>query len=387
MNIVLLSPNFPPNYRYFAVAARRAGANVLGIGDAPYDRLRPELRHALHEYFRVDRLDDYDALLRACGYFTFHYGRLDCIESHNEAWLEVDARLRQDFNVTGLLVDDMAKVKRKSRMKRLFRAAGLDVPQGALINTLAEAERFIAQVGYPVVAKPDVGVGAAQTYCLEHDQDLRAFWDVRSHEPYLLEQYVYGQLHSFDGLTDQDGRIVFYTAHAYEPNIMEVVNADLDVYARSLREVPAGLEQAGRTAVETFDIRQRFFHIEFIALPDQDGWLALEVNMRPPGGPMMDVLNYAHDIDLYREWVNVVMFNTFTAEVKRPYYAAFVGRKGHRPHRYSHREIVDTLSATLVHTEQLPPIFARAMGHQGYILRSPDRAELQQAIDFILSPP
>jgi biotin carboxylase len=292
-----------------------------------------------------------------------------------------------DFNVPGLHLADMAKVKRKSQMKRIFQDAGLDVPAGVLVNTIDEARGFVDRVGYPLVAKPDVGVGAAHTYHLANDDDMETFWRSRSPEPYMLEEYVVGRLHSFDGLTDQDGHIVFHTAHHYEPAIMEVVNKDLDVTARNFRDVPEGLEYAGRRAVAAFDVRERFFHIEFIALPDEGRWLALEMNMRPPGGPMMDVLNYAHDIDLYREWANVVMYNAFTAEVRRPYWCAFVGRKRHRPHRYTHQEILNAVGALIVHTEALPPVFARAMGHQGYILRSADRAELQSAIDFILTPP
>ncbi|MGC9348178.1 MAG: hypothetical protein ACP5JG_08590 [Anaerolineae bacterium] len=146
MNIVLVSPQFPPNFYNFAVAARRAGANVLGIGDAPYDSLRGELRKALTEYFRVDDMDNYGNLVRACGFFTFRYGKLDCLESHNEYWLGTDARLRADFNIPGLRPPDMAKVKQKSRMKRIFTDAGLEVPAGALVNTLDEARGFVEPV-------------------------------------------------------------------------------------------------------------------------------------------------------------------------------------------------------------------------------------------------
>ncbi len=386
MNIVLLSPNFPINYGNFAIAARQVGATVLGVGDAPYDSLRPELRHALHEYYCVNRLDDYASLVKACGYFTYRYGKLDRIESHNEAWLQVDARLRSDFNVSGLQLDEIARLRRKSHMKRLFREAGLDVPAGVLMNSLDEAKHFIDQVGYPVVAKPDVGVGAEGTHLLTDEDSFRVFWTTRASGPYVLEQYVRGTLHSFDGLADQDGHIVFCSAHTYVPSIMHVVNEDLDVYARSMREMPEGLNRAGRRAVAAFGVRERFFHIEFIERSQDGGLLALEMNLRPPGGPMMDVLNYANDIDLYREWANVVMFNNFTATVAWPYCCAFVGRKRHRPHRYTHREIVDALRELIVDTLALPPVFARAMGDQGYILRSPDCSKLQEAIDFILTP-
>ncbi|MBN2393437.1 MAG: hypothetical protein JXR84_22080, partial [Anaerolineae bacterium] len=102
MNVVLLSPNFPLSYYQFAVGLKRAGATVLAIGDAHYEALRPELRDALTEYYRVDSLHDYAQLLRACAYFTYRYGKLDRLESHNEFWLETDARLRLDFNIPGL---------------------------------------------------------------------------------------------------------------------------------------------------------------------------------------------------------------------------------------------------------------------------------------------
>jgi hypothetical protein len=385
MNMVLVSPHFPPNFYNFAVAASRAGANVLGIGDAPYGELRTQLRQALTEYYRVDDVSSYESLIRACGYFTFHYGKIDCIESHNEHWLATDARLRQDFNVPGLLPADMAAVKRKSTMKRIFVSAGLDVPPGVLATALDDTLAFAETVGYPLVAKPDVGVGAARTHKIRSQDGLRAFWASKGAEPYVVEAFVRGELYSFDGLTDQEGRVLFSTAHTYRPSIMDVVNEDVDVCAVSFREVPPGLKQVGMRAVEAFDVRARFFHIEFFHVPDQGRWIALEMNMRPPGGPMMDVLNYANDIDLYREWVNVVMFNTFTAETARPYYCSFVGRKRHLAHAHSHRDILDGLGDVLVHHEPVPPVFARAMGHHAYVLRSPDRAVLQNAIDYILA--
>jgi len=66
MNFVYLSPHFPPNYYRFCVGLREEGVNVLGLADAPYESLRPELRGALSEYYRVDDMNSYDALVR-CG--------------------------------------------------------------------------------------------------------------------------------------------------------------------------------------------------------------------------------------------------------------------------------------------------------------------------------
>jgi hypothetical protein len=384
VNLVLFSPHFPPNFYNFAVAAHNAGLTTLGIGDTPFDLLRAELRNALTEYYYVSDLHHYEALVRACGYFIYKYGKIDRLESHNEYWLEQDARLREDFNIPGLRPRDMEVVKRKVRMKQVFSRAGIEVAPGMIVTTLDEARALIKEKGYPMVAKPDVGVGAAETYEITSDAELERFFINKPAVEYVLERYIFGTLYSFDGLTDRVGRIVFSTAHSYHPSIMDVVNADLDVYACSLRVVPKELEEIGTKAVKAFDVHERFFHIEFIHHAESNSWVALEMNMRAPGGPMLDVFNYANDIDIYREWVNVIAFNTFSAETDRPYFCAFVGRKAYLPHKHSRPEILSECRDFIIHHETTPSVFARAMGNYAYLVRSPDIDKLQKAIDFIL---
>src|SRR5512143_682500 len=84
MNFVFLSPHFPPNYYQFCVHLRNLGANVLGLAEEPYDRLRPELKHALTDYYKVNAMHDYAELVRALGYFTHRYGKIDRLDSLNE---------------------------------------------------------------------------------------------------------------------------------------------------------------------------------------------------------------------------------------------------------------------------------------------------------------
>ncbi len=258
--------------------------NVLGLADAPYGSLRPELRGALSEYYRVDDMNSYDALLRALGHFTHRHGKIDRIDSHNEYWLETEARLRTDFNMAGLRQDRIGIVKRKSAMKEVYRSAGIRVARGAVVRTLEEARRLVAETGYPVVAKPDVGVGAAATFKIRDDAGLAAFFASKPPADYIVEEFVQGRIFSFDGLADRDGNLVFFTAHAYSQGIMETVNEDNHVFYYSLREIPADLEDAGRRTARAFDVRERFFHFEFFRTDGDGGITALEVNLRPPGG-------------------------------------------------------------------------------------------------------
>ena len=87
-NFIFISPNFPTNYWQFCRELKNDGMNVLGIGDQPYDELKPELKDSLNEYYKVGSLENYDEVYRAVAFFIFKYGRIDWLESNrpNTGW-------------------------------------------------------------------------------------------------------------------------------------------------------------------------------------------------------------------------------------------------------------------------------------------------------------
>jgi biotin carboxylase len=382
MNVIMLSPHFPPNYVRFSVGLRQLGVNVLGLADEPYEQLSPKLKGTLVEYYHVDDMHNYDQLLRACGYFTHRHGKIDRLESHNEYWLETDARLRTDFNVPGLKTDDMPKIRLKSLMKKVFQKAGVPVARGAVVKTVERARQLVREVGYPVVAKPDSGVGAAATFKIHGDEELESFFAQKPDVDYIMEEFIEGSICTFDGLTDGAGNPVFYTSHQYSQGVMETVNEALDIYYYSLRQIPRDLEEAGRRVLKAFGVRERFFHFEFFRTPE-GGLVALEVNMRPPGGLTMDMFNYANNIDLYREWANIVVFDRFTADFCRPYHCSFVGRRFQHHYVHSHDELLNMLGPLIVHHEPINSTFGVALGDYGYLVRSPDVQEIHAAARVI----
>ena len=105
VNFVFFSPHFPDNSTDFCERLAKAGATVLGVGDAPYDALNPRLKAALAEYYRIADLENEDLTLRALGHFVHRWGRLDRFESLNEHWLELEAQMRTDFNIFGTKLD------------------------------------------------------------------------------------------------------------------------------------------------------------------------------------------------------------------------------------------------------------------------------------------
>jgi hypothetical protein len=382
MNVVFISPHFPPQYHHFCRGLKQAGAIVLGIGDAPNDQLHPELRDALTKYYHVTDMDDYGALLRACGWFTHQYGKIDRIDSLNEYWLATEARLRDDFNIFGIRGKDIDGIRRKSKMKEIFRAAGVPVAKGQVVHTIDAARTLITETGYPVVAKPDAGVGALATWRLDNEADLKSFFKNKPQVDYILEAFVSGAIHSFDGLTDHGGNIVFCTGHIFSQGIMETVNEGRHIHYYSLRELPEPLEAMGRRCVREFGLRERFFHIEFFKTGPED-YVALEVNMRPPGGFTTDMLNYAADVDIYRAWAEMIVNGKTDLDYQRRYHCCYASRKTALHYTHPHEQILDRYGAAIVQVASVPGVFASALGEIGYIFRSKNLETIFEITDFI----
>lgn len=374
MNIVFLSPNFPPNYERFCIHLHHFGVNILGVSDQPYESLSPSLRTALTEYYHVADLHNYDDVLRALGHYTHRYGKIDRVDSLNEHWLETEARLRTDFNVTGFKLDDLPSIKRKSNMKRLFARVGVEVARGQIARSPKQVRAFVGEVGYPVVAKPDIGVGANRTYKLTNAQELETFLAGPFHD-YFIEEFIHGVIQTFDGLTDWQGNPVFYTSTQYSQGVMEVVNTDGDVYYYTQRQIPPDVEQVGRALLRVFDVRERFFHFEFFRTPE-GRLVALEVNLRPPGGLSIDMFNYANDIDLYYEWASLLVNGRSLARFAWPYHVCYIGRKYNKSYVLSFEDVLARFGDRIVQHQSMAEVFRRAMGDYGYIVRSPDQKEI-----------
>ena len=378
MNVVFISPHFPPNWYLFAVALRDQGANVLGVGDAPYEELRQELRDSLDEYYRVYDMNDYTELVKALGWLTNRVGKLDRLDSLNEWWLETEARLRTDFNIEGIQTSDIARMKRKSLMKRLFLQAGLTPGAGRVCRSAHATRAFIEEVGYPVVAKPDAGVGAAATYRLDSDTDLERFLAEKPAVDYIIEQYLDGTLLTYDGLANRRSEVVFGSSFYYSSGVMEAVNADWDIWYCITREVPEDVEAAGRAIVRTWRIRERPFHFEFFRLPGGK-LVPLEVNVRPPGGMTVDMFNYANDMNFYRAWAAMLVHGRYEETPTRAYATAYIGRKNRFRYELSHKQVLRRYRDMIVFDTPMAGVFARAIGDFGYILRDPDEARVTAA--------
>ena len=391
MNFIFISPNFPSNYWQFCDRLRANGVTVLGVGDAPYDGLDPRLKAALTEYFRVNSLEDYDQVYRAVGYFAFRYGKIGWIESLNEYWLEQDARLREDFHVTtGILPDRIGFIKEKSLMKRIYLDAGIPTARQHLVSTREAGRAFIAQVGYPVIVKPDVGVGATDTWKLENDAQLDAFYDRLPEHPYVMEEFIEGEICSYDAIVDSKCEPLFESMTVWPP-VMDIVNRDLDLMYYTCPAVPERLRELGRRTVKAFGVDRRFVHLEFFRLTkarkglgEIGDFAALEVNMRPAGGYTTDMMDYAHATDVYRIYADMVAFDTRRMpEGPEHFYCVYASRKDGHSYTHSHAQIMARYGEAMVMQEEMPRMNWPQMGRYMYTARLESFAETEAFIRFV----
>lgn len=392
MNLVFISPNFPVSYRNFCQRLKGNGVNVLGIGDAPYDELDWELKDALTEYYKVDTLEDYDSVMRALGFFVFKYGKIDWLESNNEYWLGLDAQLRQDFNIrTGVQPEDLALWKSKSSMKPIYHQAGIPCAREHMVSDIEHAKEFIDEIGgYPVFAKPDVGVGADDTYKIENESDLEHFFEVKQDVQYIMEEFIFGDIHTYDAVCDSNGEPLFESSFKC-PNVAETVNNGEDCFYYVTPGVPEQLKEYGRKALKAFKVRSRFVHFEFFRLTkakkglgEVGDFVGLEVNMRPAGGYTPDMMNYAHSTDVYQIWADMVTDDLRLVQDSGPHrYCVYAGRKDDNPHKHTHDEIMKQYENQIVMADRMPDVFAAAMGNQMYILILDTPEEVAAAEEYI----
>ena len=378
MNFVYISPQFPKTNWEFCDRLKKNGVNILGIADIEYDQLDQKLKDNLTEYYKVSSLENYDEVLKAVAFFTHKYGKIDWLESNNEYWLAQDAQLRSDFNITtGIKADKIANIKEKSKMKKAYKKAGIPSADFSLVTTLAKAKKFIEKVGYPVVTKPDNGVGASDTHKIKNEDELKAFFENRNKDiKYIMEEYVDGDLVSYDAIIDSNGNPLFETG-IFEPAIMDVVNDGLDVFYYVEKKMPEKLLDAGRKSIKGFGVKSRFVHLEFFKLnEDKDGlgkkgdYIGLEANMRPAGGYTPDMYNYANNTDVYQIWADMVAFdeirNANLNDDLEKNYCIYVSRRDNHNYVHSHDEIKQKYGQSIVMDERMPDIFSRAMGNYMY---------------------
>ena len=388
MNVVFISPHFPLYFHNFCSRLKIRGVNVLGIGDANYSEISNETKDSLSEYYRVNSLENYDEVYKAVAYYISKYGRINFVESQNEYWLETDARIRTDFNInSGTKYEDLAVMKYKSKMKDIYKSIGLNAARYCLVDTFENALAFVEKVGYPIVVKPDNGVGASSTYKLKDQSELEYFFATKDNRVYIMEEYVNGHVETYDGITDSNKNILIANSTIMLNSIMDNVNENCDTAFCNRFVAGSDIEEVGKKVVQAFDTRSRFFHFEFFRLDaDKEGLgkkgdlVGLEVNMRAPGAYMPDMINFSYETDVYTIWADMLIYDKCFMDVKQKYLVAYIGRRDGIDYMLSNDQINQKYGDLVMLDVDVPEALSAAMGNHVFMVR----AENQEHLDFLI---
>ena len=374
-NFIFISPNFPTNYWMFCRELKNNGLNVLGIGEQPYDELLPELKESLNEYYKVDSLENYDSVYRAVAFFIFKHGRIDWLESNNEYWLERDAALRTAFNITsGFHTCDIPRIKFKSKMKEFYKKVNIPVARYHLVDNYENCKAFIDEVDYPVITKPDNGVGASDTHKLKSDEDLAHFFQTKwDGVEYIMEEFIDAEINSYDAIIDSNGDPIFETGNVTPNSIMDVVNNMDNSLYYIVKDLADDVRKAGRDTVKSFGVKNRFVHFEFFrllsdqAIGKKGQVVALEVNMRPSGGFTPDMINFANSTNVYKIWADMIAYDSTLVQPGKRAFCPFAGRRDGKNFEMDHNAIMAKYGHAMRMVDRIPEALSGAMGNQMYL--------------------
>ena len=393
-NFIFISPHFPESYWKWCLALKNKGFNVLGIGDAPYDQIPNECKFALTEYYCCSNMDNYENEKRAVLYFKNKYGEIEWLESMNEYWLEKDAQLRTDFDVKrGIRADEILKYKLKSLEKTYFEKAGAHVAQWIVINNISEKSKLIAfakEVGYPVFIKPNNGVGSQSTFKVFNETDIDNFFTKKRPVDYICEEFIDGVIVSFDGVSNSKGEVIFCDSHHFMPSVADILEKHLDDMYYCLPAVPKDLEEIGRKVVKSFNVQNRFFHIEFFRtykesrFGPKDTLVALEANMRAPGGYSPDLINYANSVSCYDIYADSCAYDENREDMnKQKYYAVTSSRRFNLSYFHTETEILNRYRNNICMYGDYPQVLRDDMGDRYYFAKFDSLTEVNEFDEYV----
>jgi D-alanine-D-alanine ligase-like ATP-grasp enzyme len=303
--------------RFVAGAASLPGVNLSLISQDSAERLPPRLRASLAGHWRIDDALDPDQIAAAAMALSQKLGRPERMIGALEQLQLPLAMARAALGVEGLSPEAANNFRDKSRMKDVLSAAGVPCARHLLAETANQALAFAQAAGFPLVAKPPAGAGGKRTFRINSMDELNTMlhrYPPNRFDPTLLEEFVSGEEHSFDSVMIR-GRPIWYSISRYMPSPLEVLENPWIQWCVFLPRDVSGEEytamaNAGFKALEALGMGTGLSHMEWFRL--KNGRIAIsEVGARPPGAQITSLLSWAHDVDFYRAWPKMMIFDEF----------------------------------------------------------------------------
>ncbi|MEZ4394524.1 MAG: ATP-grasp domain-containing protein [Polyangiales bacterium] len=330
MNVVFLSPSYPPEMQQYTRGLAEVGARVYGVGDGHPGGFSAALKGHLTDYLQVPRImDQADVIARVRAWLK---GRsVDRVLANWEVLVETAAALRESIGMPGMSSDTVRGFRDKQLMKERVARAGLRVPRSRRVRSVAEAYAAAEEMGFPMVLKPIAGAGSADTYRVDSRAELDDALAKTRHVPEVsCEEFIEGEEFTYDTLCI-DGAPVYENVAQYLPKpLIARTHEWISPVITTVRDLqdPRVVDgiALGRKVLRALGMGDGFTHMEWFRKPDGEVVFG-EIGCRPGGAHIVDQMNYTSDIDLFREWARVACHRRFEADAPRKYNAAIIFKR------------------------------------------------------------
>jgi biotin carboxylase len=336
-------------------------------------------RDAIDEIQTIARDAD-DAAIRQAVDAIARRHRIDRITALDDFDVEMAAMLREHLQVAGMGRTTASRFRDKLAMRMKARSSGVPVPEFSPTFNDQQVNDWAARVPAPWMLKPRSSAAAIGIKKIgSHDELWRALDAAGSQRSNsLLEQFVAGDVYHVDSII-WNGAVVFAVAHKYGRPPMEVAHqgglfitrrlADASEEGRALLALNEQLQGA-------LGLRRGVSHTEFIrgsgGSDGAGGFVFLETSARVGGAFIVDTIEAATGVNLWREWARIELAGEdggYALPARRDDFSAIVltlaRQESPDMSAYTDPEIAKTI---------------RKDHHAGLIVRSPDAGRVDALV-------
>ena len=331
-HVVFIAPHFLDNTnRYVKGFAALDGVTLSLISEDPEEAIPEALRARVGGHYRVRHSLDAHALTEAARAITKGIGKIDRLAGALEQLQLPMAKVRDALDIEGIRSDVAQNFRDKDRMKEVLRAAGVPVARSALVASPAALRKVVGELGFPVIVKPQAGLGARSTHRIASAEDLadleRKGVQPSSSTPLQVEEFIRARERTCETVTVR-GKSVWRSGTRYLPSPLEVLETPWKQYCVLLpreedepefarfhpineKALQALFGSSGSTAAGT-----ALTHMEWF-LRDDGSALVNEVGVRPPGVQIMPLMSLAHETNFWDDWARLIALDQFTPTPRR----------------------------------------------------------------------
>lgn len=248
-----------------------------------------------------------DDVIKGVSYLARHH-KLDRVAALDDFDVETAAAIREHLRIPGMGETTARYFRDKLAMRLKAREAGIPVPEFTNVANYDDIRAFMARVPGPWLLKPRLSASALGIHKIEKPDDLWPKLDALGDEQsfHLLEAFVPGRVYHVDSIIN-DREVVFSIASRYGTPPLAVMHGG-GIFSTIICEHGSPEERAlvaaNAAVLKAMGHYRGVSHTEFIRAADGT-FHFLETSARVGGANIMDLIEAATGLNLWREWAKV----------------------------------------------------------------------------------